>query len=56
MIMLTLLNAQERDENEFKALFAEADARFKFQVSRFIVLPVWQLILNRALHGLKAAV
>ncbi|EJP61307.1 O-methyltransferase bik3 [Beauveria bassiana] len=31
MIMLTLLNAQERDENEFKALFAAADPRFKFQ-------------------------
>lgn len=33
MVMLTLLNAQERDENEFKALFAAADSRFKFQVS-----------------------
>ncbi|EGX95068.1 O-methyltransferase, putative [Cordyceps militaris CM01] len=31
MIMLTLLNAQERDEAEFKALFAAADPRFKFQ-------------------------
>ncbi|XWX02157.1 hypothetical protein V2A60_010190 [Cordyceps javanica] len=31
MIMLTLLNAQERDENDFKALFAAADARFRFQ-------------------------
>lgn len=40
MIMLTLLNAQERDENEFKELFAEADTRFKFQVSGFISLPV----------------
>lgn len=33
MIMLTLLNAQEREENEFKALFAAADPRFKFRVS-----------------------
>ncbi|OAA72143.1 O-methyltransferase, family 2 [Cordyceps fumosorosea ARSEF 2679] len=31
MIMLTLLNAQERDEDEFKALFAAADPRFKFR-------------------------
>lgn len=32
MIMLTLLNAQERDEKEFKALFAKADSRFNFKV------------------------
>ncbi|KAJ6788035.1 hypothetical protein PWT90_06230 [Aphanocladium album] len=31
MIMLIVLNAQERDENEFKALFAAADPGFKFQ-------------------------
>ncbi|OAR02794.1 hypothetical protein LLEC1_00194 [Akanthomyces lecanii] len=31
MIMLTLLNAQEREENEFKALFAAADPRFRFR-------------------------
>ncbi len=33
IIMLTLLNAQEREENEFKALFAAADPRFRFRVS-----------------------
>lgn len=33
MIMLTLLNAQEREEQEFKALFKAADERFSFKVS-----------------------
>ena len=33
VIMLTLLNAQEREEQEFRALFAEADPGFKFKVS-----------------------
>ena len=38
MVMLTLLNAQERDEAEFRQLFAQADPRFRFKVcsaSRF---------------------
>jgi hypothetical protein len=30
LIMLTLLNAQERSEAEFRELFAEVDERFKF--------------------------
>lgn len=35
LVMLTLLNAQERTEEEFKSLFQEADARFVFKgVSR----------------------
>lgn len=33
MVMLTLLNAQEREEHEFRALFAAADERFVFKVS-----------------------
>jgi hypothetical protein len=33
MIMLALLNAQEREEAEFKALFEAADERFVFKVS-----------------------
>lgn len=32
MIMLTLLNAEERDELTFRNLFAAADARFEFRV------------------------
>ncbi|KND89922.1 Sterigmatocystin 8-O-methyltransferase [Tolypocladium ophioglossoides CBS 100239] len=31
MVMLTLLNAQEREEHEFRALFAAADERFVFK-------------------------
>ncbi|POR33278.1 Sterigmatocystin 8-O-methyltransferase [Tolypocladium paradoxum] len=31
LVMLTLLNAQERDEHEFRALFAAADERFVFK-------------------------
>lgn len=30
LIMLTLLNAQERSEDEFRQLFAKVDARFRF--------------------------
>lgn len=33
LIMLVLLNAQERDEEEFRKLFHEADPRFEFKVS-----------------------
>lgn len=33
MVMLTLLNAQERQEYEFKELFKAADERFIFKVS-----------------------
>jgi hypothetical protein len=33
MVMLTLLNAQERTEEEFKALFKAADDGFVFKVS-----------------------
>lgn len=32
LIMLTLLNAQERHEHEFRALFRAADERFAFKV------------------------
>lgn len=32
LVMLTLLNAQEREEHEFRKLFAAADARFSFKV------------------------
>lgn len=32
MVMLALLNAQEREEREFKELFAAADKRFAFKV------------------------
>lgn len=39
LIMLTLLNAQEREENEFRALFREADERFVFKVSLVHRLP-----------------
>ena len=31
LVMLTLLNAQERTEGEFRELFAKADGRFRFQ-------------------------
>jgi hypothetical protein len=31
LVMLTLLNAQERTEGEFRALFKEADERFQFR-------------------------
>lgn len=37
LIMLILLNAQERDEQEFRDLFHEADPRFVFKVSRLYV-------------------
>ena len=33
MVMLTLLNAQERTESEFRDLFKAADERFVFKVS-----------------------
>lgn len=33
MVMLTLLNAQEREEFEFRELFKAADERFAFKVS-----------------------
>jgi hypothetical protein len=33
MVMLILLNAQERTEEEYRQLFKEADRRFVFQVS-----------------------
>ena len=29
--MLSILNARERDADEWRSLFAEADPRFKFQ-------------------------
>lgn len=32
LVMLMVLNAQERDEAEFRALFAAADSRFVFKV------------------------
>lgn len=31
MIMLAVLNAQERDEEEYRALFKAADERFRFK-------------------------
>lgn len=33
LLMLTLLNAQERTEKEFEQLFMAADERFIFKVS-----------------------
>lgn len=49
LVMLTLLNAQERSEGEFKELFGEADKRFKFLGSKrpkgcrmSIVEAVWE--------------
>lgn len=36
MVMLALLNAQERTEDEFRALFRAADEGFVFKVSLFI--------------------
>lgn len=33
LLMLTLLNAQERTEKEFEQLFMAADERFVFKVS-----------------------
>ncbi len=33
LVMLALLNAQERTEAEYRALFAAADPRFAFKVS-----------------------
>ncbi len=35
IVMLTLLNAQERTEAEFRGLFAEAGEGFVFKVSSF---------------------
>ncbi|KAG5945725.1 hypothetical protein E4U53_006683 [Claviceps sorghi] len=37
MVMLTLLNAQERHENEFKDLFAAADERFVFKARHLLL-------------------
>ncbi|PHH68523.1 hypothetical protein CDD82_501 [Ophiocordyceps australis] len=37
MVMMALLNAEEREEKEFRALFEQADARFTFKVK---LLPV----------------
>lgn len=34
--MLALLNAQEREEREFRDLFAAADKRFVFKVRFFL--------------------
>ena len=31
MTMLSILNARERDADEWRSLFAEADPRFEFQ-------------------------
>lgn len=43
MVMLTLLNAQERTEAEFRELFRLADKGFIFRVSLGLVsLPSWQ--------------
>ena len=36
MVMMALLNAQERREDEFAALFAEADPRFAFKGAKRI--------------------
>lgn len=36
MVMLTLLNAQERTEAEFRELFRLADGRFVFRVSHLL--------------------
>ena len=38
MIMGALLNAQEREEWEFRELFEAADPRFKFKVCHYISL------------------
>lgn len=45
LVMLTLLNAQERGEDEFRALFAAAADGFVFQVGRcsFLLLPLMLL-------------
>ena len=34
MIMLEVLNARERDEEDYQQLFAEVDSRFKYQGCR----------------------
>ena len=38
MIMGAILNAQEREEWEFRELFEAADPRFKFKVCHYISL------------------
>lgn len=38
MVMMVLLNAQERDEKGFRELFLAADERFKFKVSEEVSL------------------
>lgn len=44
MVMLALLNAQERTEAEFKELFRMADEGFVFKVSQ--VVPLFQLLVG----------
>lgn len=39
MVMLALLNSQERSEDEFRALFAAADEGFVFKVSQLLRWP-----------------
>ena len=66
MVMLVLLNAQERTEEEYRQLFAQADEGFVYRVS-YIILPrmtrtapgrVWRLtsMCCRALQGRRTAV
>lgn len=46
MVMLALLNAQERMEEEFEQLFKTADERFVFKVSELYCsgdVAVWML-------------
>lgn len=49
MVMLTLLNAQEREEHEFRELFKAADERFSFKVSAKCCLKT--TVLTRCAKG-----
>lgn len=55
LLMLTLLNAQERTEKEFEELFRAADERFVFKVSHRIASPLAVVYTDMSFIGCKQA-
>jgi hypothetical protein len=55
LLMLTLLNAQERTEKEFEELFRAADERFVFKVSHRIASPLTVVYTDMSFIGCKQA-
>lgn len=53
LLMLTLLNAQERTEKEFEELFRAADERFVFKVSHRTASPLTVVYTDIPFKGCK---